>query len=92
MSLEPDYRLVASTLDDLELGSDTLLLYAVYDVLELILDHSESAAARRGLVHSETGRAIWIVPVPATRHEWSVMWWQDGVIAVFAYVGPWPLT
>ena len=91
MSLEPDYRLVASTLDRLERGSDARLVNAVYDVLDLVLDHHESAEARRGLVHSESGRAVWIVPVPAARHEWSVMWWQDEQIAVFAYVGPWPL-
>ena len=91
MSLEPDYRLVASMLDELERGSDDRLLNAVYDALDLILDHSESAEVRRGLVHSESGRAVWIVPVPAARHQWSVMWWQDGQIAVFAYVGPRPL-
>lgn len=91
MSLEPDYRLVESTLAELERGSDARLLNGVYSVIDLVLDRSESAAARRGLVHSENGRAIWIVPVPAARHEWSVMWWQDGQIAVFVYIGPWPL-
>lgn len=91
MSLQPDYRLVESTLDDLELGSDARLVDAVYDAIDLILDRPESAEARRGLVHSRGGRPVWIVPVSASLHEWSVMWWQDGSVAVFAYAGPWPL-
>jgi len=36
--------------------------------------------------------AVWIVPVSSSRHEWSVMWWQEESVAVITYVGPWPLT
>lgn len=91
MSLAPDYRLVEAALGDLESGGDARLLNAVYTAIDLILDQHDSAAARRGLVHSNNGRAIRIVSVADPRHDWSVLWWLEGDIAVFAYIGAWPI-
>ena len=81
----------AEVLDELERdASNHLLVDAIWDVLDLIIEKPGSAQARYRALRTTGGHSVWLVPVYG-RHEdevWVVLWQPRNDDALIAYVGP----
>lgn len=87
MSLQPAYSHDANAvLLKLEEGSDRRLYEAVLDVIDLICDHPDSAAARRRQLRDVHGGVVWSVAVRG-EDGWVVLWWPDDGDAYIAFIG-----
>lgn len=87
MSLQPAYSQAADeVLLALEAGSERRLYEAVLDVIDLICDHPDSAAARRRQLRDSQGGVVWSVAVRGA-DGWVVLWWPDGDEAYIAFIG-----
>lgn len=70
----------AETLDKVEADPGSLDLWnALCDTLELIIDHPDSAPARRDALRTATGTTVWrvTVRVPRETDDWTVLWHHD---------------
>lgn len=79
------------TLDRLEADpAATALWNAVCDALDLIIDHPDSAPARREALRTTAGTTVWHVPVHAPREadDWAILWHRtDAGQILIAYIG-----
>lgn len=78
-------------LDELEEDpANDRLVDAIWDTIDLITEHPESASARRRSLRSVKGHSMWLVPVPNRHPEnpWVVLWQPRGDEALIAYIGP----
>ena len=80
----PDVELI---LNGLEKGSDTRLLNAVCDAIDLICDHGDSAKARAEMLITKAGTHIWKTPVRDRRFDWCVLWEPQDGLAVIYFIG-----
>lgn len=81
----------AQTLDGLEADPGSVDLWnALCDALDLIIDHPDSAPARRTALKTTAGTTVWHVSVrvPREADDWAILWHQDdtGQILI-AYIG-----
>jgi hypothetical protein len=81
----------ARLLDELEQDpSNDRLVDAIWDVIDLVTEHPESAPARRRALRTPEGHSVWLVPV-AVRHKddlWVILWQPRDDEALIAYIGP----
>ena len=78
-------------LDELERDeSKNLLVDAIWDVLDLIIEKPGSAQARYRALRTTGGHSVWLVPVHGRYEdeEWVVLWQPRNDDALIAYVGP----
>jgi hypothetical protein len=78
-------------LDELEKdAANDRLVDAIWDVIDLITDHPDSAAARRRALRSPRGHSLWLVPIAGHHRDklWVVLWQPRGDDALIAYIGP----
>jgi hypothetical protein len=80
----PDVELI---LNGLEKGSDTRLLNAVCDAIDLICDHGDSAKARAQMLITKAGTHIWKTSVRERRFDWCVLWEPQDGLAVIYFIG-----
>ena len=80
----PDVELI---LNGLEKGSDTRLLNAVCDAIDLICDQGDSAKARAEMLITKAGTHIWKTPVRDGRFDWCVLWEPQDGLAVIYFIG-----
>jgi hypothetical protein len=66
------------------------LLDAVWDTIDFVCQHSNSAQARRRAMRTPGGHSVWLVPVPNRHREdpWVLLWQPQGDDALIAYIGP----
>lgn len=70
----------AETLDKIEADPGAVDLWnALCDTLDLIIDHPDSAPARRDALRTATGTTVWrvTVRVPRETGDWAVLWHHD---------------
>jgi hypothetical protein len=80
-------RVLAEVEADLEREA---LCDAVWDTIDFVCQHPDSAQARRRALRTPAGHTVWLVPVP-NRHRdnpWVLLWQPQGEVALIAYVGP----
>ena len=88
MIREPHYSIeVELILNGLEQGSDTRLLNAVCDAIDLICDHGDSASARKIMLITIAGTHIWKTPVKDGRYEWCILWEPREDMAIIHFIG-----
>lgn len=88
MNREPHYSIdTESILNKLERGSDTRLLNAVCDALDLICDEGDSAKAREEMLVTKNGTHIWKTNIKDTRYNWCVLWEPRQELAIIHYIG-----
>jgi hypothetical protein len=78
-------------LDGLEKdAANDRLVEAIWDVIDLIVEHPGSARARRRALRTARGHSVWLVPVPVRHNDrlWVVLWQPREDDALIAYVGP----
>jgi hypothetical protein len=78
-------------LDELEKdASNTELVDAIWDVLDLITEHPGSAQARHRALRTTGGHSVWLVPVRGQYDEevWVVLWQPRDDDVLIAYIGP----
>ena len=78
-------------LDELEKdASNTALVDAIWDALDLISEHPGSAQARHRGLRTAGGQPVWLVPVRGQYHDevWVVLWQPRDDDALIAYTGP----
>jgi hypothetical protein len=78
-------------LDELEIDpSNDRIVDAIWDVIDLITEHPESAPARRRALRIVEGHSVWLVPVPIRHNEelWVILWQPRDDEALIAYIGP----
>lgn len=77
-------------LDELEKDpANDRLVDAIWDTIDLITEHPDSAEARRRALRTVKGHSVWLVPVAYHRAEksWVVLWQPRGIEALIAYIG-----
>ena len=75
MICEPYYSVgVEIILKRLEQGSDTRLLNAVCDAIDLVCVHGDSAKARAEILITNGGKLIWKIQVRDRRYGWCALW------------------
>jgi len=85
---EPYYSSdVELILNGLEQSSDTRLLNAVCDAIDLICDQGDSAKARMEMLITKAGTHIWKTPVKDRRHDWCVLWEPREDLAIIHFIG-----
>ncbi len=81
----------AEALDKIEADPGSLDLWnALCDRLDLIIDHPDSAPARRNALRTATGTTVWrvTVRVPSETDDWTILWHQDGTGRILiAFIG-----
>ena len=88
MIREPYYSSdVELILNGLEQGSDTRLLNAVCDAIDLICDQGDSAKARMEMLITKAGTHIWKTPVKDRRYDWCVPWEPRNDLAIVHFIG-----
>lgn len=88
MIREPHYSVdVELILSRLEKGSDTRLLHAVCDAIDLICDQGDSAKARAEMLITKAGIHIWKTPVRDRRFDWCVLWEPREDLAIIHFIG-----
>ena len=88
MIREPYYSSdVELILNGLEQGSDTRLLNAVCDAIDLICDQGDSAKARMEMLITKAGTHIWKTPVKDRRYDWCVLWEPRNDLAIVHFIG-----
>jgi hypothetical protein len=80
----PDVELI---LNGLEEGSDTRLLNAVCDAIDLVCDHGDSAKARAEMLITKAGTHIWKTPIRDQRYEWCLLWELQESVALIHFIG-----
>jgi len=78
-------------LDELERdASKNLLVDAIWDVLDLIIEKPGSAQARHRALRTTGGHSVWLVPVHGLYEDevWVVLWQPRNDDALIAYIGP----
>ena len=77
--------------DKIEADPEALDLWnGICDCLDLILDHPDSAPARRDALRTATGTTVWrvTVRVPCEVDIWAILWHQDDTGRILiAFVG-----
>jgi len=90
--LEPLFSPEAGdVLDELDKdASNGLLVDAIWDVIDLIIEHPGSAQARHRALRTAGGHSVWLVPVRGHYDDevWVVLWQPRGDDALIAYIGP----
>jgi plasmid stabilization system protein ParE len=92
---EPDpvvySRQASETLDKIEADPEASHLWnALCDALDLIIDHPDSAQARRAALRTAAGTTVWYVTVRAPREtdDWMVLWQHNEADQILiAYIG-----
>lgn len=88
MIREPHYSVdVELILNGLEQGSDTRLLNAACDAIDLICDHGDSALARKIMLITTAGTHIWKTLAKDGRYEWCILWEPREGLAIFHFIG-----
>jgi hypothetical protein len=84
----PDAERVLDELD--KDPSNDRLVGAIWDTIDLITEHPESAPARRRALRTVKGHSVWLVPVPIRHNDelWVILWQSRGNEALIAYIGP----
>lgn len=81
----------AEALDKIETDPEAADLWnALCDTLDLIIDHPDSAAARRGALRTATGTTVRRVTlrVPRESDDWSILWHHDDAGRILiAFIG-----
>lgn len=84
-------RQASEALDKIEASPERVELWdALCDALDLIIDHPDSAQARREALRTATGMTVWrvTVRVPRDSDDWAVLWHHDDVGRILiAYIG-----
>lgn len=84
-------RQANETLDKIEADPEATALWnALCDALDLIIDHPDSAQARRAGLRTAAGTTVWHVTVRAPREtdDWSILWHHnDAGQILIAYIG-----
>ena len=88
MIREPHYSVeVEIILNGLEQGSDTRLLNAVCDAIDLVCDHGDSAKARAEMLITKSGKHIWKTQVSDRRYDWCVLREPREELAIIHFIG-----
>ena len=88
MIREPHYSVdVEKILNGLGQGSDTRLLNAVCDAIDLICDKGDSAEARSEMLITRARTHIWKTPVKDRRYDWCVLWEPREDVAIIHFIG-----
>ncbi len=81
----------AEALDKIEADPEAVALWnALCDTLDLIVDHPDSAAARRDALRTATGTTVWrvTVRVPRETDDWAILWHHDDTGRILiAFIG-----
>jgi hypothetical protein len=78
-------------LDELEKDpANEHLVDAIWEIIDLITDQPNSAAARRRALRTTGGHSVWLVPVPLRHNDelWVILWQPRRDDALIAYIGP----
>lgn len=70
----------ADALDKVEADPGAVELWnALCDALDLIIDHPDSAPARRDALRTTAGTTVWrgTVRVPRETDDWAILWHHD---------------
>ncbi len=81
----------AEALDKIEADPGSVDLWnALCDGLDLIVDHPDSAPARRNALRTATGTTVWrvVIRVPRETDDWTILWHQDDTGRILiAFIG-----
>lgn len=84
-------RQASETLDKIEADPETTALWnALCGTLDLIIDHPDSAQARRAALRTAAGTTVWHVTVRAAPEtdDWAILWHHnDAGQILIAYIG-----
>jgi hypothetical protein len=78
-------------LDELEKDpANDRFVDAIWDIIDLVLEQPDSAAARRRALRSPEGHSIWLIPIPMWHNDkqWVILWQPRDDDALVAYIGP----
>ncbi|MFG2110178.1 hypothetical protein [Micromonospora chersina] len=66
------------------------LIEAIWDVIDLVAEHPNSAQARRRALRTPKGHPVWLVPIPFKQatETWVLLWQPQEDEALIAYIGP----
>jgi hypothetical protein len=66
------------------------LVEAIWDVLDLIAEHPDSAQARHRALRTAGGHSVWLVPVRGHYDDeaWVILWQPREDDALIPYIGP----
>ena len=88
MIREPHYSVdVEIILNGLAQGSDTRLLNAVCNAIDLVCDHGDSAKARAEMLITKAGTHFWKTQVRDHRYDWCVLWEPREEFAIIHFIG-----
>ena len=84
-------RQAAEALDKIEVDPAAVDLWnALCDTLDLIIDHPDSAPARRNALQTTAGTTVWQVTIriPRETDDWAILWHHDDTGRILiAYIG-----
>jgi hypothetical protein len=84
-------RQASEALDTIETDPRATALWnALCDALDLIIDHPDSAQARRAALRTAAGSTVWHVSIrtPQESDDWAILWQRnDAGQILIAYVG-----
>jgi len=77
-------------LDELEKEERYDLLDSIWDVVDILEQHPDSAVARRRSLRTLRGHTVWLVPIPIRYDDdrWVILWQPQGDDVLIPYVGP----
>ena len=88
MIRKPHYSVgVEIIINGLEQGSDTRLLNASCDAIDLVCDHGDSAKARVEMLITKDGKHIWKTQVRDRRYDRCVLLEPRQELAIIHFIG-----